>query len=227
MRKLFFAAALSLFSLGAMAQNLQLHYDFADGRQMMTSTVEMFKLDDLGSTFFFIDMDYGSENSGIDGIDLTYWEIARSFKIGDLPVQPRAEYNGGFGRNTSVAFGLSQSYLIGAEKTFLSSDFSKFLTVQLNYKYIDQGAATQSSFQITGVWGVNFLDNKMTCSGFADFWKEDAVAFMDAGEVTEYIFIAEPQLWYHLNPSFSVGGEVELSTTSRDTMGSKYALPLV
>lgn len=221
MRKLFLAAALALFSLGAMAQNLQLHYDFGEGRKMLTTTVEMFHLDDYGSTFFFIDMDYGSENSGIDGIDLTYWEIARSFKIGDLPVQPRVEYNGGFGRNTFGGFGLSQSYLVGAEKTFLSKDFSKFITAQLNYKYIDQGTATQSSFQVTAVWGMNFLDDKLTFSGFADFWMEDAIAFMDAGEATDFIFMSEPQLWYHLNSSFSVGGEVELSNNFAGYLGFK------
>jgi len=206
MKKLTLALVVAFSSLSMMAQNVQLHYDFADGRQMFTSTVEMFKLDNLGSTFFFIDMDYGSDNSGIEGIDLAYWEIARSFTIGDLPVQPRVEYNGGLGRNIYGGYGLNQSYLVGVEKTFLSKDFSKFLTIQLNYKYIDFGSTDQNSFQITGVWGVDFLDGKMTCSGFADFWKENA-----PGSMTEYIFIAEPQLWYHLNASFSVGGEVEIS----------------
>lgn len=217
MRKLFVAATLAMFSLGAMAQNLQLHYDFADGRQMLTSTVEMFKLDDYGSTFFFIDMDYGSENSGVDGIDLAYWEIARSFKLGELPFEVRAEYNGGFGRNLLGGYRINDAFLVGVQKTWLSADFSKNFTLQLNYKAImdklgSAGDEAQHSFQITGVWGMNFMDNKITFSGFADFWKEDGFSFNENFENTEYVFIAEPQVWYNINKAFSVGGELELSS---------------
>ena len=38
------------------AQNIQLHYDVR--RNCATSTVEMFRADNYGSTFFFIDMDF-------------------------------------------------------------------------------------------------------------------------------------------------------------------------
>ncbi len=208
MKKIILSLIVALSSLSAMAQNVQLHYDFE--REAYTSTVEMFKLDDLGSTFFFIDFDYGYDNNGNNGVNLAYMEIARSFKLGDLPVQPRVEYNGGFGRYVGGEFGINNCYLVGAEKTFLSEDFSKFFTLQLNYKMIADKKGINSdepqhSFQITGVWGMNFFDNKLTFSGFADFWKEDS------GFNTEYIFISEPQLWYNINSSFSVGGEIELS----------------
>ena len=53
-------------AIGLRAQNVQLHYDFGHSiydelstRPKLTSTVEMFKADKWGSTFFFIDMDYG------------------------------------------------------------------------------------------------------------------------------------------------------------------------
>ena len=52
-----------------MAQNVQLHYDF--GRNAATTTVEMFRPDGGGSTFFFVDMDYSPKVSG------AYWEISR------------------------------------------------------------------------------------------------------------------------------------------------------
>ena len=47
---------LSMLTTNAVAQNIQLHYDF--GRNMATTTVEMFKHDGGGSTYFFVDMDY-------------------------------------------------------------------------------------------------------------------------------------------------------------------------
>ena len=46
----------------AQAQNLQLFYDA--GRGCATSTVEMFRPDAGGSTFFFVDFDYTPKTTG-------------------------------------------------------------------------------------------------------------------------------------------------------------------
>ena len=54
--KLLLATLFALVTLGAEAQNVQAHYDF--GRKSATTTVEMFRADGGGSTFFFVDMDY-------------------------------------------------------------------------------------------------------------------------------------------------------------------------
>lgn len=51
------------------AQNIQVLYDTE--RDCVTSTVEMFRPDNWGSTFFFVDMDYTPKVQG------AYWEIAR------------------------------------------------------------------------------------------------------------------------------------------------------
>jgi hypothetical protein len=48
------------------------------------------------------------------------------------------------------------------------------------------------------------IENKLTFSGFADLWSENGLS-------DKTVFLSEPQLWFHLNKSFSVGGEVELS----------------
>ncbi len=69
MKKLFMLAALLAVVFCGKAQNVQLHYDFGGalydkdlhGRPVLTSTVEMFKADKWGSTYFFIDMDYTSK----------------------------------------------------------------------------------------------------------------------------------------------------------------------
>ncbi len=211
MRKLYLLVTLFMFALSTFSQNLQLHYDFGDGRKMITSTVEMFKPDNYGSTFFFIDMDYGSEASGVDGISLAYWEIARSMRfLKDMPaLEARAEYNGGFGRNTFGGYGISQAWLAGAQYTLNNEDFSKVLTIQANYKYIIDNVG--SSFQITAVWGLHFFDRKLSFTGFADFWKEDVDFDFDGTTDAEYIFLTEPQIWYNINKTFSVGSEIEIS----------------
>ena len=71
MKKMLFVALFALCSFAAKAQNVQLHYDFGSGmydelaksgesygRPKLTTTVEMFRPDSFGSTFFFINMDY-------------------------------------------------------------------------------------------------------------------------------------------------------------------------
>lgn len=47
---------LTFIAARSSAQNVQAHYDF--GRKSATTTVEMFRPDGGGSTFFFVDMDY-------------------------------------------------------------------------------------------------------------------------------------------------------------------------
>ena len=99
-----------LFSAGIFmqtkAQNVQLLYDA--GRGCATSTVEMFRPDGAGSTFFFIDFDYSPQASG------AYWEISRElnfWKDSDLSwLSAHVEYNGGL----TNAFSFGNAWLLGA-----------------------------------------------------------------------------------------------------------------
>jgi hypothetical protein len=63
--------ALVICSAATKAQNLQVYYD--TGRGCVTSTIEMFRPDAYGSTFFFVDMDFDPKAIG------AYTEIAREF----------------------------------------------------------------------------------------------------------------------------------------------------
>ncbi|MCU4165496.1 DUF5020 family protein [Carboxylicivirga caseinilyticus] len=211
-------SALLFSSVLSFAQNVQLHYDFGKDRKLVTSTVEMFKPDKFGSTFFFIDMDYSSDTRGTDnGVSLAYWEIARSFKWNEnQKFEPRIEFNAG---NIFVAenfgFPINNAFLVGAQYTFNNADFSKILTIQANYKNIKDARTieidvkNQNSFQITAVWALHFLDNKLSLLGFADFWRQDSFE-------GEYIFLTEPQFWYNTCPNFSIGSEIEISSNFVD-----------
>lgn len=215
MKKLFFLAFLFFtIILSVKAQNVQLHYDFGEGRKLFTTTVEMFKPDKYGSTFFFIDMDYSSNPRGIEnGVSLAYWEIARSFKFNEShKFEPRIEYNGGTGRMADFSYAINNAWLAGGQYTINSEDYSKVITVQANYKYI-QGKH-DASFQLTAVWGLHFLARKLSFTGFADFWREENLVFDSEGNPSEtkYVFLTEPQIWYNFHKNFSVGSEIEIST---------------
>ena len=210
MRRLFVLAALLAIVCYGKAQNVQLHYDFGGalydkdlhGRPVLTSTVEMFKADKWGSTYFFVDMDYTSK-----GVAAGYWEIARELRFWQPPFSIHVEYNGG----ASNSFSYNNAYLGGATYTWNNPDFTKGFTLTAMYKYI-QKHREPNNFQLTGTWYVNFCRNLLTFSGFADWWREET-------NYGKTIFLSEPQFWVNLNQikgvnknfNLSVGSEVELS----------------
>ncbi len=226
MKRILLALLLASGLFSAQAQNIQLHYDLGKDRKFFTSTVEMFRPDNWGTSFFFIDMDYSSDVRNVNnGISLAYWEIARSFQWGEnQKFRPRVEYNGGLfkldGDDTPFV-PIENCWLAGFERTFASAGFSKILILQANYKYIKN--IEDASFQLTAVWIIQMLNEKLTFTGFADFWKEK----MFWGST--HRFMAEPQLWYNATKNLSLGSEIELSNNFvingfrvNPTLGLKY-----
>lgn len=121
---LFFSAA--IFSVKA--QNIQLHYDF--GRNAATTTVEMFRADNAGSTLFFVDMDYTPKVSG------AYFEISRELcfwqesALGWLSAH--IEYNGGL---DTVAGSYNNAWLGGVTYSGHYADWSKTWSLSARYPH--------------------------------------------------------------------------------------------
>ena len=205
-------AAMLCLPLASKAQNFQVFYDTAPDRKCVTTTFEMFRPDAFGSTFTFIDMDYNGTAVG------AYTEIAREFCFWQDSewnwLSVHAEFNGGLAGATSF----NNSWLLGLTYSGHSDDFSKTWSVTASYKAIPGTVGLElqkqpHNFQLTGVWGISFLNNWCSFSGFADFWREARV-----WQNTNFIFITEPQLWVNLNNiagmenvNLSVGGELEIS----------------
>lgn len=211
-------ALMLLFASTTFAQNVQLHYDFDRGS--FTSTIEMFKPDEWGNTFFFVDFDYGGKEGGVN---LAYMEFARELKFWDVPVSAHVEYNGGL-LTTAYreetfdyqGFQINSAFLAGPSYSYNASDFSYGITLMALYKYITLTPTDKPhNYQLTAIWYWNMFGNKLTFSGFADFWKEDHNVTSDGEnwENSGYIFLSEPQLWYNATQHFSLGGEVEISNS--------------
>lgn len=214
---LFIAASLQ-------AQNLQVHYDFGKTRKLVTSTVEMFKPDKWGSTFFFIDMNYDAKNG--KSISLAYWEIARGIKLGESPFAAHVEYNGGIGQFNAApfngAYSINDAWLAGLDYNLNNADFTRGITFQILYKYIKD--KQDASFQLTTVWYMHMLNKKLTFDGFADFWREDNTFSATEGDVvsqvkTRFVFLTEPQIWYNVTDNFSLGSEIEISSNFSGNRG--------
>ena len=209
MRKALFTFVAMVIGLSAGAQNIQLHYDFGRSfysnqeaeRQKVTMTIEQFKADRWGSWFYFVDFDFSSHF-----VEGAYTEVSREFNIKkESPFALHVEYDGGLTRK----YAFQQAGLLGFAYNRHSADFSKTWSVQVLYKqfFSNEDIHSYPSFQLTGVWGINFLNNKMRFSGFFDFWRAEN-SRNGHGMI---VFLTEPQLWYNFTEHFSVGTEVEMS----------------
>ncbi|MBQ9474554.1 MAG: DUF5020 family protein [Bacteroidales bacterium] len=236
MRKYFLLVALVFAFSAAKAQtNLQEMYDF--GRGHLVTTLEMFKPDKWGSTFFFTDIYHPN---GMAVPSEFYTEISRSLnfwqnsKLANLSLH--VEWNGGVYANNA--------WLTGVEWLFHSGDFSKMLTIQLLYKDISNN--DNIPLQVTAVFGLQnlFGVKGLLFTGVADVWGQEltwekyietapGLRVLDKREETHWVWLVEPQLWYNVGqhfgcPNLSVGGEVELSYNFAggphpNTMGLNYS----
>ena len=193
----------------AQAQNIQLHYDFGRniysgeeaGRQKVTVTLEQFKADQWGSWFYFVDLDMSRHFT-----EGAYAEISREINLSrNLPLAAHVEYDGGLNKGGSF----QQAGLAGIAYNGHTEDFSKTWSVQVLYKhYLKSYENTHSyaSAQLTGVWGMNLLNDKLRFAGFIDFWRGEK-----ANGHGCLVILSEPQLWYNLTQNLAVGTEWEFS----------------
>lgn len=208
MKKLFFLAAMAIASVGANAQNIQVHYDFGKhlynteehNRQDVTITYETFSADKLGSWYYFIDADLDR-----DGVMGAYTEVSREFNVGQKGFAAHVEFDGGMSRGGSF----QSAALVGAAWNGHNADFSTTYSVQAMYKqFFGQrgGNHGYASFQLTGVWSTRFANDKLTFAGFVDLWRGEK-----ADGHGQLVFLTEPQLWYNISKKVSVGTEIEVS----------------
>lgn len=231
MKKILLSALLWMATIPMFAQlNVQLHYDFADAlygkelsnRPHWTATIENFKADKWGSTYFFVDLDFGGNT-----MKSAYAEISREFKLSTSPFAAHVEYNGGLSGGGSY----NDAYLAGAAWNWANQDFSKTFSFQVLYKYLArQVVGSKHSWQLTTVWGIHFAKGLCTFSGYADVWHDNSVK-------GNLVLSSEPQFWFNLNALESVpddfllslGTEVELTKSlvwPTDGLNDRfYAIP--
>lgn len=214
--------------------NAQLFYDLGSDRKYVTLTLEMFKADPWGNTFFFIDTDFNQHKLTGDKAVApggTYMEIARCLNFWQstplAPLSLHVEYNGGL----TQAYPINSAFLAGVEYGLHSADWKRTLNFQVLYKHI-WSRHQVLPLQFTAVWGwQDMLGVKgLVFSGYADFWFEDHACDFDAtgtpAHTRRNVFQSEPQLWYALGQHFgvknlSVGTEFELSQHFGDQSGFK------
>lgn len=216
-KAIFFFLMFCTFSL--QSQNLQLHFDprsSIHGKESfqsdyMTATFEMFKPDQWGSTFMFVDIDF---NLSKGNAGMIYAEFSRKFNINDFPLMPLIEYNGGLGvfevddNDVGGGYSIPNAYLVGISYPFQLGNV--FMDTYVAYKY-NAFKETSHDVQWTVIWTGNFASDKLTVCGFADLWTENK-SQMNANSEKKVIFLSEPQVWYNATSNFSLGSEVKISS---------------
>lgn len=202
MRKFIFVF-MFLISGSLMAQNFQLHYDMGKDRRYFTSTVEMFKPDEYGSTFLFIDMDFN--RGGNKSASLAYMEIARYVNLPFVKgLSATVQYNDGmiYNKDLNMDFPLGHVWLAG----FSYPIDLGFVTLNTDILYrADYLSESKANAQLTTVWFVPFFEGKLSFTGFMDIWSTK-----QAGQ-NKFVLLTEPQIWYNVWNHLSVGSEVEIS----------------
>lgn len=196
------------FSLNTFSQNLQIHYDFGEHREHFTTTLEMFKPDEYGATFFFVDFDFNMP--GNKSISLAYWEIARYVNIYNK-LAVTVQYNDGLvavpGFAGTSAFTLNQTWLAGLSYPI---DLG-FVTLNTDLLFRKTYGSESPDGQVTIVWFVPFLEGKLNFTGFLDLWSQDKILRGLPGGNKEMVFLTEPQIWFNIDKHIAVGSEVEIS----------------
>jgi hypothetical protein len=214
MRKIITLFTLML-PLALCGQNLQLHYDFGKERKFYTATLEMFKPDSFGTTFWFVDFDFNYPGKP-RSMSAAYWEISHDFYIPWLINKPaftklgfHVEYNDGF-----ATFKDSGNYMgVASYNSVFLTGFSypvKIGPVEVTTQWLFRAPRGMDvpDFQFTLVWYQLLFRNKILFTGFMDLWSQDKIMYPDSKEL---VFQTEPQLWYLVRPKLGLGGEAEIS----------------
>lgn len=231
MKRLLSLAILCMATIAAHAQlNVQMHYDLGrtcygselSNRSYWSATIENFTADKWGSTYFFVDANFG-DNTMKD----TYAEISRELKFWKNPFAVHVEYNGGLSGNSCY----NDAYLLGGAYNWANSNFTKTFSLQLLYRYLaNQTIGSKHSWQVTTVWGLHWADGLYSFTGYADLSHDNSVN-------GNLVFNSDPQFWVNLaalkqvddDMKLSVGTEVRLSNNlvwpSNGKNNRFYAIP--
>lgn len=221
-KKLIIAAAVLLgFAAKANAQvDIQLYYDFGKDRQYASTTIEMFKADKWGDTFFFIDHYFATsdqrKNAGVgSSVNGTYFEVERGINFWQESalkgLSGYIEYDG-----SSWGAGI---WCFGAKYFLHSEDYKNTFSLALMYDLHYGLGEADVPVKFTGVWGMEDLFglSGLAFKGFIDIWGNNSTFIVDGGiKDTKMTILAEPQIWYKVGQFFgmenlNVGTEIELS----------------
>jgi hypothetical protein len=212
---------LSLFSVEAFSQSLQLHYDFRHSidpnrnpKNFPTLYFEYFKTLDTGKIFIkpgsFLIKTQADFTGDQNNIGKYYMQVSQEFRFWKPKVFIDLQYSGGLGITTprQYSYYILNTYSAGISYPFKIGE--AYLSSILFYKYVPY-AKPSNDFLYTMYFYHGLFHYKAEFAGDFSIWTEnrnhgDATTATPSGK--RFYFFAEPQVWYNLNKRFSVGSKV-------------------
>jgi hypothetical protein len=221
--KLVVTAILLASAMPARAQTLQVHYDLrhtiapaTNPKNYPTLYFEYFKIPDTGWLFvkpgsflFKMQADLAGDKANIGKF---YMQVSQQVRFWRPKIFISLQYSGGFGITEPKQYSY---YIVNTYTAGLSVPFklgNAYLSTSLSYKYVPY--AKPSADPTYSLYFYKGLFNyRAEFSGDFSIWTENRDYGDSSTEVLtgkRFYFFAEPQLWYNLNKSVSVGSKINM-----------------
>jgi hypothetical protein len=226
MQKIIIAACALAAMTAANAQNLQLHYDLrhtispaANPKNFPTLYFECWKMRDSGQHksrhisikpgAFFLKTEADLLGSG-NNIGKFFMQVSQSFRAWKPKIFLQFQYSGGNGitEPKQYSYYITNTCQAGAELPFHWQ--GAWLTADLDYRYVSYPKPTNDPI-FTLYWYRGFFHYKLEFAGDFSCWTENR----NHGDETTAgqkgkrgFFFAEPQVWYSLTKTFSIGAKL-------------------
>lgn len=224
--KIVLAFLLSSFSLNALPQQLQFHYDLRHAvdpentkKNFPSFYFEYFRSARPDSLFGFIKpgsflFKAQSEFSGEkNNMGQYYMQISQSFRFWKPKIYLQAQYNGGLGIAEPGSYGyyLTNAFSLGASYSFQYRG-TLFFNMYASYKYT---AFEKPSHDIISAffWLCFFSHFTISFTGNIVIWTEnrnhgDAFTNMKSGKKTS--LYSDPQIWFRVYKGLGVGSRLSI-----------------
>lgn len=214
---------LSLLSVGAFSQSLQLHYDFRhtidskrNPKNFPTLYFEYYKLLDTGKAFIkpgsFLLKTQADFTGDQDNIGKYYMQVSQEFRFWKPKFFIDLQYSGGLGITTPRQYSY---YILNTYSAGISYPFKigqAYLSSILFYRYAPYKKPS-NDFLYTMYFYRGLFNYKAEFAGDFSIWTEnknhgDEATAGQSGK--RFFFFAEPQAWYNINKKFSAGSKINM-----------------
>ncbi|HEX7071938.1 MAG TPA: DUF5020 family protein [Rhodothermales bacterium] len=197
------------------AQTVQLEYDLRhtvdptnNEKNFPRLSFEVVRVLGYGNLLAKVDADFTGRNNNLGKL---YAQISHTLRFWPVPVWLHLEYSGGLGLigESTDGFAINNTFAVGAARPFqmMGSWASTFLAYRVT------NFDTPSHDLMYSFWWGKDVHPRVGITAYVVLWtinRNHGDAWTEDLSGKEFVAIGEPQVWFRLNDTFSVGSEVKL-----------------
>lgn len=210
--------------------NIQLHSNvstlmygkgssLASSLPLFTTTFEGNGWDNLGSTYYFIDLEFGNvNNKGDNRLAGNYFELCREWcfwsksKAKDLTIHTEVDAGVGYGGDsfgtTQMGWDFTSAFLLGLSYSWFGDDYFTQIQALSRYELKDRYGSGGEGWQLTFVWSYTPVD-WFEFSGYMDLNQNPLGKGLNDAKTVHLAL--EPYIWFKINSSWAFGSRVRFT----------------